>query len=102
MRYLFIPIFCVLTGSVFAADIESIIPDIEKMASERVVVAAVKAQNAKKMTLAQIQALDKTWTETPETQSLPAIEASMNNPAAKLLAKLQKIKPFYIESLVSG
>ena len=59
-----------LPVSLFAADpsgfqnkAKAAVPRIKKIAADPVVIAAIKEQNAKKVSLAEIQKIDKAWTD---------------------------------------
>ena len=58
-------------------------------------VAAVKAQNAKKQTLEQIKQRDTTWRDTSGVDDF--MQTILNNPAAAELRKLEKSEPFFFE-----
>jgi hypothetical protein len=71
---------------------------LAKYGSDPVIVKAVKAENAKGKTLAQIQELDKKWMATPGITDY--MQALMDNECAKLLHKIQQSAPYYAEIFV--
>jgi hypothetical protein len=66
--------------------------------TDSVIVAAVKAENAKNKTLDKIKADDKTWTATPGIS--PVMKTMMESECSKHLKKIQSSKPFYAEIFV--
>ncbi|WP_374357894.1 hypothetical protein [Chitinimonas sp.] len=90
-----------LIGSVHAKSIEEVISEVEKMAAEPVVIQAVKAQNAKKLTLEKIQEIDKAWQAADENTLLPIMKENLEHPASKVLLKLEKASPYLRESILT-
>lgn len=71
---------------------------LAKYGTDPVIVAAVKAENAKGKTLAQIQELDKKWMATPGVTDY--MKALMENECGKYLRKIQASAPYYAEIFV--
>jgi hypothetical protein len=71
---------------------------LAKFGTDPMIVAAVKAENAKGKTLAQIQELDKKWMETPGIADY--MKALMDNECGKYLRKIQASAPYYAEIFV--
>ncbi|AJQ94932.1 hypothetical Protein YC6258_02894 [Gynuella sunshinyii YC6258] len=71
------------------------IPELTKWGMDPVLVAAVKEQNAKKMTLASIKKRDEEWRATSGVDD--DMRMLMNNDAAKRLLELEQREPFFIE-----
>jgi len=65
---------------------------------EAVIVEAVKAENAKGRTLAQIKDLDAKWMATPGLNA--DMKALMESPCGKFLVDLQKSSPYFLEIFV--
>jgi len=80
------------------AAVTALIPVIKKWGEDPVLVAAVKEQNAKGMTLDQIQKRDKEWMAT--TGMDDQMKAMMKNAAAQELDKLEATKPYFFESIL--
>ena len=71
---------------------------LAKLGEDPVIVAAVKVENAKEKTLAQIKEMDKKWSATPgETDFMKAL---MESECGKHLRKMQESAPFYAEIFV--
>lgn len=68
------------------------------MGSDPVIVAAVKAENAKNKTLDKIKADDKTWTATPGIS--PFMKSILDSECSKHLKKIQGSASFYSEIFV--
>lgn len=66
--------------------------------NDPVIVAAVKAENAKNKTLDKIKADDKTWISTPGIS--PFIKGIMDSECSKHLRKIQGSQPYYAEIFV--
>jgi hypothetical protein len=69
-----------------------------KFGNDPIIVRAVKAENAKGKTLAQIQELDKKWMATPGITDY--MKALMENECGKYLRKIQASAPYYAEIFV--
>lgn len=80
------------------ATVTALIPVIKKWGEDPVLIAAVKEQNAKAMTLDQIQKRDKEWMAT--TGMDDQMKAMMKNAAAQELDKLEATKPYFFESIL--
>jgi hypothetical protein len=68
------------------------------IAADPALVAAVKEQNARGQTLAEIQAADKVWMATPGVS--PLMQKLMDSPLAQRLRGLREQMPFLAESFV--
>ncbi|WP_428244357.1 PDC sensor domain-containing protein [Gynuella sp.] len=71
------------------------VPELTKWGMDPVLVAAVREQNAKKMTLASIKIRDEEWRAMSGVDD--EMRMLMNNSAAKRLLELEQQKPFFIE-----
>jgi hypothetical protein len=71
---------------------------LAKFGTDPIIVAAVKAENAKGKTLAQIQELDKKWMATPGVADY--MKALIENECGKYLRKIQQSAPYYAEIFV--
>jgi hypothetical protein len=69
-----------------------------KFGADPIIVAAVKAENAKGKTLAQIQELDKKWMATAGI--VDYMQALMDNECGKYLRKIQASAPYYAEIFI--
>jgi hypothetical protein len=78
--------------------VTALIPVIKKWGEDPILIAAVKEQNAKGMTLDQIQKRDKEWMAT--TGMDDQMKAMMKNTAAQQLEKLEATKPYFFESIL--
>ena len=79
------------------------IPEVVHAAADSEIVKAVRAQNAKGVTLDKIQELDKKWMETTDAAKEPTVFMESINPntAAQLLTRIQKIKPYLVEFILT-
>jgi hypothetical protein len=71
------------------------LPELQKLGENPVLVAAVKAQNAKGTSLADIKKRDAEWMA--KTGVDDGMKALMENEPAKELAKIEGSQPFYFE-----
>lgn len=71
---------------------------LAKLGTAPEIVSAVKAQNAKGKTLAEIRAMDEKWKATPGIADY--MDALMVSDCARYLRTIQKSKPFYAEIFV--
>ncbi len=69
-----------------------------KLATDPIIVKAVKAENAKAKTLAQIKDMDRKWKAISGTTSY--MKALMDSPCGKHLMSVQKSAPYYAEIFV--
>ncbi len=94
--------FLVSLNSAFAeetpAAVTAIIPEIKKWGENPVLIAAVKEQNAKKLSLDAIQKRDKVWIASSALDD--EMNAMMKSPAAKELKKMEASKPYFYESFL--
>lgn len=68
------------------------------LGTDPIIVKAVKAENAKGKTLAQIKKMDKKWTATPGIA--PFMQTLMDSECGKHLQNIQKSTPYYAEIFV--
>lgn len=80
------------------AAVTALIPVIKKWGEDPILVAAVKEQNGKGLTLDQIQKRDKEWMAT--TGMDDQMKAMMKNAGAQELDKLEATKPYFFESIL--
>jgi hypothetical protein len=71
---------------------------LAKLGADPVIVAAVKAENAKGKTLSQIQELDKKWMATAGVADF--MKALMDSECGQYLKKIQASQPFFAEIFV--
>ena len=70
------------------------------LGKDPVIIKAVKAENAKGKTLAQIKEMDKKWKATPGI--VDYMKALMESACAKHLNNIQKSSPYYAEIFIIG
>lgn len=75
--------------------IDALVPSIELWGTNPALVAAVKAQNSKDVSLARIQELDREWIASTGTDDFA--QALMTNPAAAELFRLESSRAFFVE-----
>lgn len=75
--------------------VNSLVTTLTEWGKNPVLVSAVKAENAKGKSLADIQAKDKQWMAVTGVDDF--MSALMSNAAAKELKKLEQSKPYYME-----
>lgn len=78
--------------------VNALIPTIKQWGENPVVVAAVKEQNAKNISLEAIQKRDKEWIAATGLDD--GMKAMMQNAAAAELNKLEATKPYFFESFL--
>ncbi|MDK2123424.1 PDC sensor domain-containing protein [Parachitinimonas caeni] len=88
-----------LAATAFAKGVDDIVPEVEKMAAHPAVVQAVKAQNAKKLTLEKIKTIDADWIA--KKGEVPLARELMDNAAAKQLAQMQSARTYFIEAILT-
>ncbi len=93
--YLFL---CPLAQAESGEMINGLIPIIKKWGENPALVAAVKAQNAQKLSLDAVQKRDKEWMATTGLDD--QMKALMKNAAANELNQLEATKPYYFESFL--
>lgn len=96
-------LFMVSGGSAFAEKAPQKVVDLAnatlvKMGSDPVIVKAVKQENSKGKTLAQIQEMDKKWMATAGVDDF--MKALMDSDCGKHLRNIQKSQPYYAEIFV--
>jgi hypothetical protein len=75
--------------------VKALIPELKAYGTNPVLVAGVKAQNAKGITLDEIKKRDEAWMATSGVDDF--MKGIMNNDAAKELSKIEKSKPYFDE-----
>jgi len=70
-------------------------PSLKELGNDAILVAAVKAQNAKGMSLDSIKKADKEWMGA--TSVTPFMKSLMENDAASTLKKFESSKPYFEE-----
>jgi len=90
-------------GAAFAKEVKDVVPEVVKAAANATVVQAVKEQNAKGVTLAKIQEIDKSWMATTEGKKEPTdfMKSFNSNAAAKALANIEKATPYFVEFILT-
>ena len=88
-----------LSGLVFAEDapdsVKQLAQKLQAWGEHPALIAAVKEQNVKGMSLDSIKAADKKWRDTSGVDDF--MKSLMGNAAAQEMAKLEKSEPFYAE-----
>ena len=79
------------------AELKSAAQSIAKWGHDPILVKEIKAQNAQKMSLAEIQTIDKDWTDGGE---LPRVNRLLTNVCANRLKELIQSHPAFGESFV--
>ncbi len=104
-RVLVLSLLAAVPGVSLAADEEapaSVVKmanaELSALGADPIIVAAVKAENAKGKTLEQIQATDQEWQKTAGVT--PFMKAMMESPCGQYLRKMQEAKPFLAEVFV--
>lgn len=93
-------ILTLTTGSaVFAGTASDVLPEIKAIAAKPEVIAAVKAQNGKGLTLDAIKAVDSKWIAA--AGSLPEGKEMMESPVSKSLLAAEKAKPYFTETILT-
>ena len=93
----------VLASAAFAEQAPQKVYDLAKgelaaYGTDPVIVAAVKAQNAKRMSMADIEAMDGKWKA--ESGVAPYMRALMDSECGKRLQELRDSKPYFAEIFV--
>ena len=78
------------------AAIKNLAPKLQKWASSSEVISAVKAQNAKNVSLDKIKEIDKKWMETSGVDDF--MKDILSNSCSEYLKKLRKENPFIVEA----
>lgn len=78
--------------------LNGLVPIIKKWGENPALIAAVKEQNAKKMSLEAIQKRDKEWMAATGLDE--QMKALMKNAAANELNQLEATKPYFFESIL--
>lgn len=76
-------------------EVMQLVPTLKTWGTNPVLIAAVRAQNAKGMTLEQIKTKDKEWMGTSGVDAF--MKTLMSNDAAKEMLKLEHSAPYYLE-----
>lgn len=100
---LFLSLFLIFTSSSGAEEAPKKIVDLAgavlaQYGKDAAIVSAVKAQNAKAATLAQVQQMDSKWRETAGVADY--MKALMTSECGKYLKEIQKSKPYFAEIFV--
>jgi len=85
----------IVAGEAAPQAVMDLAPTLKAWGNNAILVAAVKAQNAKGMSLDAIKKTDKEWMAA--TGVTPFMQAMMENNAAKELARLEASKPYFDE-----
>ena len=90
----------IIMGSTHAAEkvpqaVHDLVPTLKGWGSNATLVAAVKAQNARGVSLDDIKARDATWMKTTGVDDY--MKSLMANEAANELKKLESSKPYFLE-----
>lgn len=97
-------LFISTAGSAFAAEkapqkvVDLASSSLVKLGSDPVIVQAVKQENSKGKTLAQIQEMDKKWMATAGIDDF--MKAMMDSDCGKHIRNFQKSEPYYAEIFV--
>jgi len=86
-------------GTVFAGTPNDVLPEIKAIAAKPEVIAAVKTQNAKGLTLDAIKATDSKWIAA--AGSLPEGKTMMESATSKVLLAAEKAKPYFTETILT-
>jgi len=86
-------------GAAFAGSANDVIPEIKAIAAKPEVIAAVKAQNAKSLTLDTIKATDSKWIAA--AGGLPEAKAMIESATSKALLAAEKAKPYFTETILT-
>lgn len=92
----------VLLGvSTFAAagSAKDVLPEIKALAANPEVIAAVKAQNAKGLTLDAIKALDGKWIAA--SGNLPEAKTMLEHPVSASFKATETAKPYFVEAILT-
>jgi hypothetical protein len=84
-----------VAGETVPKAVMDLVPALKEWGNNATLIAAVKEQNAKGMSLDTIKKTDKEWMAA--TGVTPFMKAMMENSAAKELAKLESSKPYFDE-----
>ncbi|WP_370262636.1 hypothetical protein [Limnobacter sp.] len=82
-----------------AGNAKDVVPEIKAIAAKPDVVAAVKAQNAKNLTLESIKAIDGRWIGAGG--NIPEAQAMLASPISQALLAAEKSKPYFVESILT-
>ena len=89
----------IFVGPSYAKEVKDVVPEVVQAATNAVVIKAVKEQNAKGVSLAKIQGLDKVWMAATTPDAF--MKAHAANAAALELAKIEKTKPYFVEFILT-
>lgn len=82
-----------------AGNAKDVLPEIKALAANPDVVAAVKAQNAKGLSLDAIKALDGKWIAA--SGNLPEAKAMLEHPVSAAFKATETSKPYFVESILT-
>jgi len=86
-------------ATVFAGAATDVLPEIKAIAAKPEVIAAVKAQNAKNLTLDTTKATDSKWIAA--SGGLPEAKTMLESATSKALLAAEKAKPYFTESILT-
>ncbi|HEX4842632.1 MAG TPA: hypothetical protein VFV57_03105 [Limnobacter sp.] len=82
-----------------AGNAKDVLPEIKAIAAKPEVVAAVKAQNAKSLSIDAIKAIDGRWIGA--SGNVPEAQAMLSSPVSQALLAAEKAKPYFVESILT-
>ncbi len=88
----------VLAGQKAPQKVLDLVPKLAKYGTDAVIVKAVKAQNARGMSLEKIQEMDKAWIATPGVNEFMA--SLKTNDCARKIKSIQASAPYFAEIFV--
>lgn len=86
-------------GGAFAGSANDVIPEIKAIAAKPEVIAAVKTQNAKGLSLDAIKAMDGKWIAA--AGGLPEAKTMLDSSTSKALLAAEKAKPYFLETILT-
>lgn len=86
-------------ATAFAGAATDVLPEIKAIAAKPEVIAAVKAQNAKGLTLDAIKSTDGKWIAA--AGGLPEAKTMLESATSKALLAAEKAKPYFTESILT-
>ena len=101
INVIFILLFSLLVfAATFAEEsapetVTNLVPTLQEWGKDGVLIAAVKQQNARSLSLETIHQTDKSWMDAEGVT--PFMQSLMDNDAAKELKKLEASKPYFNE-----
>lgn len=89
-----------ISGTASAKGVKDIVQEVVQVAANPVVIQAVKAQNAKGLSLDNIKEADAAWTAAKKSPT-DFMVAHTSNEAANVLAAIEKEKPYLVEFILT-